>query len=46
VTNVGAESSYLDAKGVGQVIEFDISLRRGDAPQDADFFATMIGMLE
>ncbi len=45
VTSVGALSSYLDAKGVGQVIDVDISLRRADAPQDADFFATVIGML-
>lgn len=46
VTSVGAESSHLDAKGVGQVIDVDISLRRADAPQDADFFSTVIGMLE
>lgn len=46
VTSVGAESSHLDAKGVGQVIDVDISLRRADAPQDADFFSSVIGMLE
>lgn len=45
VSNIGEQSSYLDAKGVGQQIEVEISLRRADAPQDADFFATVIGML-
>lgn len=46
VSNVGATSGYLSAQGVGQTIDVDISLKRGDAPQDADFFATVIGMLE
>lgn len=46
VTKVGSTSNYLDAKGVGQQINIDISLLRADAPQDADFFATVIGMLE
>lgn len=46
VERVSERSSYLDAKGVGQVIDVDISLRRADAPQDADFFATVIGMRE
>ena len=46
VTKVGSTSQYLDAKGVGQQISVDISLLRADAPQDADFFATVIGMLE
>ena len=46
VTTVNEKSSYLDAKGVGQQIDVEISLRRADAPQAADFFACVIGMLE
>lgn len=46
VDNVGTKSGYLNAQGVGQTVDVDISLRRADAPQDADFFATVIGMLE
>lgn len=45
VENVSESSSHLNARGVGQVIDVDISLRRADAPQDADFFSTVIGML-
>ncbi|MDR6431314.1 phage tail protein [Brucella pseudogrignonensis] len=45
VSNVGATSGYLNAQGVGQTIDVEISLQRADAPQDADFFATVIGML-
>jgi len=45
VTNVSEQSSYLDARGVGQQIDVEITLRRADAPQDADFFAIVIGTL-
>lgn len=45
VDSVSERSSHLGANGVGQVIDVDISMRRSDAPQDADFFSTVIGML-
>lgn len=45
VVSVGERSSHLDAKGVGQVIDVDISLKRSDAPGPADFFAAIVGVL-
>lgn len=45
VDSVSEKSEHLNARGVGQVIDVDISLRRADPPQDADFFSTVIGML-
>lgn len=46
VTAVKEQGTYLSAKGVGQQINVEISLLRGDPPQDADYFASVIGMLE
>lgn len=45
VERVSERSSYLDAKGVGQVIEVEISLRRSDAPTAGDYFSAVVGIL-
>lgn len=45
VERVSERSSYLDAKGVGQVIEVEISLRRADAPTAGDYFSAVVGIL-
>ena len=37
--------AYLDAKGIGQVIEVEITLKRADAPRASNFFAAVIGLL-
>ena len=46
VERVSERSSYLDAKGVGQVIDVDITLKRADAPNAANFFAAISGILQ
>lgn len=46
VERVSERSSYLDAKGVGQVIDVDITLKRSDAPNAANFFAAISGILQ
>jgi phage protein U len=46
VERVSEKSSYLDAKGVGRVVEVSISLKRADAPGAADFFAVISGIIE
>lgn len=45
VERVSERSSYLDAKGVGRVIEVEITLRRADAPFGTSLFTSIIGML-
>lgn len=45
VTKIKEQSSYLAATGVGQKIDVDISLLRGDGPGDADYYSTVIGVL-
>lgn len=44
IENVVERSSYLDASGVGQVIEVDISLRRAQAPTPAGYFSALSGL--
>lgn len=44
VERVSERASYLDAQGVGRVIEVDISLKRADAPGPANFFASIMGL--
>jgi len=46
VERVSERSSHLDAKGVGQVIDVDITLKRADAPNAANFFAAISGILQ
>lgn len=45
IERVSERSSYLDAKGVGRVVEVDISLKRADAPGPANMFASIAGLL-
>lgn len=44
IENVGERSEYLDAKGVGQVIEVDITLKRSDAPGLGSLFSIISGL--
>ena len=41
IESVSERSSFLDASGVGKVIEVDISLRRSQAPTVAGYFAAL-----
>ena len=43
VTRVTEKSTYLDAGGVGQVIEVDIGVTRSGKPSDGSFFSVMGG---
>lgn len=45
VENVREHSEYLDAKGVGQVIDVEISLKRSDAPGIGGLFSIISGLL-
>lgn len=44
IESVTERSSYLDANGVGRVIDVDISLRRVGAPLAATFFSALAGL--
>lgn len=46
IERVSEKSTYLDSKGVGQVIDVDITLRRADAPGAAGIFTSVIGLLQ
>jgi len=39
-------SRYLDAQGIGQVIEFEISLRRGDRPAAGEYQGAQLGLIQ
>lgn len=41
ITSVSLKSSYLDAQGVGKLIEVSISLRRAQVPAAQSFFSLM-----
>lgn len=41
IERVSEKSSYLGAKGVGQIIEVDIDLKRSSKPSDGSFFSVM-----
>ena len=43
VESVSEKSSYLDAKGVGQIIDVDISVKRSGKPSAGSFFSIMLG---
>lgn len=45
VESVNESSTYLDAKGVGRVIDVDIQLKRADAPTASGFFASIAGLI-
>lgn len=44
IEKVQERSTYLDAKGVGQVIEVDISLKRSAKPSNGSFFSLLSGL--
>ena len=46
IESVSEKSSYLDAKGVGQVIDVDITVKRTSKPSNGSFFSVMAGGLE
>lgn len=41
IESVTERATYLDARGVGQVIDFDLTLRRSERPEDGAFHAVM-----
>lgn len=45
IERVSERASYLDASGVGKVIDVDISLRRVGAPPALSYFSIMAGAL-
>lgn len=45
ITAVSLRSSYLDAQGVGKLIEVSISMRRAQAPSAQSFFSLMAGLI-
>ena len=45
ITAVSLRSSYLDAHGIGKLVEVSISLRRAQAPAAQSFFSLMAGFL-
>ncbi len=44
IERVQERSTYLDAKGVGQVIEVDISVKRSAKPSNGSFFSLLSGL--
>ena len=44
IEKVGERSTYLDAKGVGQVIEVDISVKRSSKPSNGSYFSLLSGL--
>jgi uncharacterized protein len=44
IERVSERSSYLDARGIGRVIEVDISVRRSAKPSNGSFFSVFSGM--
>jgi phage protein U len=45
IESVSEKSTYLDAKGVGQIIDVDIQVRKTGKPSDGSFFSIMAGSL-
>ncbi|RWX72608.1 phage tail protein [Mesorhizobium sp. M2A.F.Ca.ET.039.01.1.1] len=45
IDKITERSSYLDAHGVGKVIEVDISLKRSDGPSLGNVFSIIQGLL-
>ena len=44
IEKVQENSSYLDVKGVGQVIEIDIAVRRSAKPSNGSYFSLLSGL--
>lgn len=44
IEKVSERSSYLDAEGIGRVIDVDISVRRASKPSNGSFFSLFSGM--
>jgi len=44
IEKVDERSTYLDAKGVGQVIEVDISVKRSSKPSNGSYFSLLSGL--
>lgn len=44
IEKVSERSSYLDAQGIGKVIEVDISVRRSAKPSNGSFFSVFSGV--
>ena len=44
IEKVDERSTYLDAKGVGQVIEVDISVKRASKPSNGSYFSLLSGL--
>jgi phage protein U len=45
IERISEKSSYLDAKGVGQIIDVDIDVKRTGKPSDGSFFSIMAGSI-
>lgn len=45
VDRISERHTYLDARGVGKVVDVSIELRRSDPPNVADFFSSIVGLL-
>ena len=44
IERVAERSSYLDAEGIGRVIDVDIAVRRAGKPSNGSFFSLFSGM--
>ena len=44
IERVSERASYLDAEGIGRVIDVDISVRRAAKPSNGSFFSLFSGM--
>ena len=44
IERVAERSSYLDAEGIGRVIDVDIAVRRAAKPSNGSFFSLFSGM--
>jgi phage protein U len=44
IEKVAERSSYLDAEGIGRMIDVDIAVRRAAVPSNGSFFAVFSGM--
>ncbi|RRY08791.1 phage tail protein [Brucella anthropi] len=45
IEKISEQSSYIDAKGLGRVIEFTVSVKRSDPPAKTGIFSIMSGLL-
>lgn len=45
IEKISEKHSHLDAQGVGQVIDLDISVKRSDPPTGGDFYSSIAGIM-